>query len=93
MTEKDDTKEALERLAAARDAYKASETAHERAREQALIAVVAALKAGATPGAVTAAGPFTDAYVRKIARDNDIGPAKRGVKSKGGSTLRVELPE
>lgn len=92
MTETDDTKEALDRLAAARNAYKATEAAHERARENALIAVVAALRAGATPGAVTAAGPFTDAYVRKIARDNDIGPAKRGVKGKGGS-LRVELPE
>jgi hypothetical protein len=93
MTEKDDTKEALERLTAAREAYKATEAAHERAREEALMAVVVALKAGATPGAVTAAGPFTDAYVRKIARDNGIGPAKRGIKSKGGSTLRVELPE
>lgn len=93
MADSSDTKEALARLAAAREEYKATEVAHEHAREKALVAVVAALKAGAAPGAVTATGPFTDAYVRKIARENGIGPATRGVKSKGGSTLKVDLPE
>lgn len=91
MADSDDTKEALKRLTAAKEAYEATEAAHERAREEALKAVVVALKAGAAPGAVEAAGPFTGAYVRKIARQNGIEPATRGVKSKGGSTLKVDL--
>lgn len=92
MSTRDDTKEALARLSEARKRYEATEAAHARAREEALIAVVAALKAGVSPGAVEAQGPFTGAYVRKIARENGVAPATPGVKRKG-STLKVELPE
>lgn len=92
MNESDNPTKALERLTAATGQYEATEAAHERARTEALVAVVAALKAGAEPTKVADASPFTAAYVRKIARENGIAPARRGIKSKGGSSLKVTGP-
>jgi hypothetical protein len=80
MTDTDAAKEALERLLVAAAKYDETKAAHEDAREQAAEAVVAALKAGATPTQVTRDSPFTDAYVRKIARDAGVAPSKPGIK-------------
>lgn len=80
MTDPTDPKEALAVLAAATTRYAETEAAHERSREQAIASVVAALKAGATPTEVTRTGPFTDAYVRKLAREAGIPPARSGIK-------------
>lgn len=80
MTEAANANEALSTLRAATKRYEETKAIHEAARDAAAAAVVAALRAGAAPTAVTSAGPFTDAYVRKIARDNGIAPARPGIK-------------
>lgn len=41
-------------------------------------AVVAALQAGARPTDVAEHSPFTDTYVRRIARQNGLAPRKKG---------------
>lgn len=69
-------------LLAATARYEETKAAHEDAREQAASAVVAALRAGATPTQVTRDSPFTDAYVRKLARDGGIAPGRPGIKKK-----------
>ncbi|MHB6912811.1 hypothetical protein [Streptomyces sp. DB-54] len=61
--------------------YKKTEEAHEEARTAAITAVVAALRSGMRPTDVTERSPFTAAYVRRIARENGIEPAKPGPKS------------
>lgn len=58
--------------------YRRTEKAHEQARDDVITAVVAALKAGERPTDVVARSPFTDAYVRRLARENGIAPARRG---------------
>lgn len=63
--------------------YRETETAHDSSRAAAVEAVVEALKAGERPTDVTARSPFTAAYVRRIARDNGIEPAKPGPKALG----------
>jgi len=62
--------------------YRETEAAHNAARDEAVQAVLAALKGGERPTDVTARSPFTAAYVRRIARDNGIEPAKPGPKKK-----------
>lgn len=58
--------------------YRETELAHEESRTAVIADVVSALKAGKRPTDVVAHSPFTDAYVRKIARENGIEPAKKG---------------
>lgn len=60
--------------------YRETEAAHEESRKAVIKDVVAALKASERPTDVTAHSPFTDAYVRKLARENGIEPAPRGGK-------------
>ena len=62
--------------------YRETEAAHNAARDKAVEAVVEALEAGERPTDVTARSPFTAAYVRRIARDNGIEPAKPGPKAR-----------
>lgn len=71
---------ALENLDAATDRYEETAAAHEEARMDAVAKVIAALRAGATPTEVTRRSPFTDAHVRKLAREAGIPPAKPGIK-------------
>ncbi|GAA2990629.1 hypothetical protein GCM10017559_08340 [Streptosporangium longisporum] len=73
-----DTKDPLSDLDASTRRYRETETAHEQARQTVIADVIAALRAGARPTDVTARSPFTAAYVRKLARDNNIEPAKKG---------------
>ncbi|MFE7614347.1 hypothetical protein [Streptomyces sp. NPDC057496] len=61
--------------------YRKTEEAHEEARTAAIAAVVAALRGGMRPTDVTEQSPFTAAYVRRIAREHNIAPAKPGPKS------------
>lgn len=49
-------------------------------RREAIDAVIAALRAGNKPAEVARRSPFTDAYVRKLARENDIPPDERYVR-------------
>ena len=60
--------------------YRETEAAHDQARDAAAAAVVEALRAGERPTDVTNRSPFTAAYVRRIARENGIEPAKPGPK-------------
>lgn len=60
--------------------YRETEAAHDKARDAAATAVVEALRAGERPTDVTNRSPFTAAYVRRIARENGIEPAKPGPK-------------
>lgn len=80
MTGPNDPNEALKDLRAANKRYEETAGEHERSRLAAIAAVVAALKSGATPTEVTRDSPFTDAYVRKIARDHGVPPARSGIK-------------
>lgn len=80
MTEKDNTEEALSQISAARTHYQVTEAAHEEARADLIATVVAALKAGIAPSVVARTSEFTDAYVRKVARDHGIAPARPGIK-------------
>lgn len=63
--------------------YRETEAAHSAARDAAVEAVVNALEAGERPTDVTARSPFTAAYIRRIARENGIEPAKPGPKPLG----------
>jgi hypothetical protein len=60
--------------------YRETEQTHDEARTAAVDAVVAALRSGMRPTDVTAKSPFTAAYVRRIAREHGIEPAKPGPK-------------
>lgn len=75
-----DERPELRALDKATQAYQKTEAAHEKARDAAVAAVVAALRAGVGPTEVARRSPFTAAYVRVIARDNDIPPAGPGIK-------------
>ena len=69
--------------------YRETETAHDASRDAATEAVVEALRAGERPTDVTARSPFTAAYVRRIARDNGIEPAKPGPKKRPPAVERA----
>lgn len=60
--------------------YREAKQELDAARDAAAAAVADALRAGERPTDVTARSPFTAAYVRQIARKNDIEPAKPGPK-------------
>jgi hypothetical protein len=69
----------LDRLDETSRRYRRTERAHEQSRDAVIAAVVAALQAGERPTDVVRHSPFTDAYVRRIARQHGIeGPAKKG---------------
>jgi hypothetical protein len=72
----------LEALDQATTRYRQTEAAHKEARLRAIAAVVAALKADKRPTDVVNRSPFTAAYVRTIARENGIEPAKPGPKKR-----------
>ncbi|MEV7177774.1 hypothetical protein [Kitasatospora sp. NPDC093679] len=66
--------------------YRQTEMAHHQAKNEAFRAVVNALRAGMRPTDVVKLSPFTAAYVRRIARDHGVGPAKPGPKTSTAST-------
>jgi hypothetical protein len=68
------------RLIAATRRYQATEAEHAEARQEAIAAVVEALKASIGPSEVARLSPFTDTYVRRLARENGIPPAVPGPK-------------
>lgn len=62
----------MEELETAAARYRQTEAAHEEARSRVMTAVLAALRAGKRPTDVAAKSPFTEAYVRRMARENGI---------------------
>lgn len=75
-----DEQDELKALDGATRRYRQTEAAHEKARAEAVAAVVAALKADVGPTVVAERSPFTAAHVRTIARDHGIPPARPGLK-------------
>ncbi|MGW1463829.1 hypothetical protein ACWCPT_05675 [Streptomyces sp. NPDC002308] len=70
----------LEALDQATSRYAETETAHAEARTAAIEAALTALRAGKRPTDVADRSPFTPAYIRRIARDAGIEPARPGPK-------------
>lgn len=62
----------LEELDRATRGYKATEAAHETARQESITSVLAALRAGHKPAVVAARSPFTPTHVRRLAREHGI---------------------
>lgn len=69
--------------------YRRTEADHEKARQDVIAAVLAALQARERPTDVAEHSPFTDAYVRRLARESGIkaqpkskGPRPRGERRK-----------
>jgi len=60
--------------------YRETEAAHEESRQAVIADVVAALRAGERPTDVVARSPFTDAYVRRLARENGIEAKSRATQ-------------
>lgn len=79
MTEEKDPLTALDQSTRR---YRKTEAAHEESRKAVVLDVIAALKAGKRPTDVVKHSPFTDAYVRRIARENGIEPSPRGGRPK-----------
>lgn len=77
-----DAREALDKLDAATRRFRRTKKTHDEAREAAVAAVVAALKADARPTDVADRSPFTDTYVRRVAREHGIEPKRRGGRGK-----------
>jgi hypothetical protein len=67
-------------LTTATKRYRTTGAVHEEARQAVIAAVIAALRANVTPTEVERLSPFTAAYVRKLARENEIPPAPPGPK-------------
>lgn len=67
-----------EQLRQATRRYRRTEASHEEARQAAIAAVVAALRAGMRPTDVIEQAPFTGVYVRRLAREAGIEPRKKG---------------
>lgn len=63
---------AIEDVEAATARYRQTEAAHEESRRSAVAAILAALRDGERPTDVAAKSPFTETYVRKLARENGI---------------------
>lgn len=74
----DDVQEALARLEAETRRFRRTKARHEEQRQATVAAVVFALEAGALPTEVAARAPFTDRYVRDIAREHGLAPRKKG---------------
>lgn len=72
--------EALDRLKQATRKYLRLTDQTEKAKKAVLDAALTALRDGENPSDVAEASPFTSGYLRKLARDEGIEPAKRGVK-------------
>lgn len=70
----------LDALAEATKRYRRTKTAHDDAQEAVTAAAIAALRAGHRPTDVTERSPFTAAYVRRLAREAGIEPARPGPK-------------
>ncbi len=65
--------------------YRDTEAAHEESRKAVTGSVLAALRAGLPPTAVAAASPYSEIYVRKLARENGIPdyPLRRFPRARG----------
>ena len=72
-------------LTAATKRYETTARAHAAARDTAVEVVMQALQSGMAPTEVANLSPFTGAYIRRLARESGLPPARPGPKkpSKG----------
>jgi hypothetical protein len=75
----DAAQEALARLDAETRRFRRTSKAHDKQRDATVAAVVAALRAGALPTDVADHSPFSDRYVRNLARAHGLGPRRKGM--------------
>lgn len=68
--------------------YRETEQAHEASRQAVIACVIAALKGGERPTDVVQHSPFTDAYVRRLARGKGVAPAPRGGRQPSAEAVR-----
>jgi hypothetical protein len=79
-----DAEEALAELEAETRRFRRTDKAHTVQREATVAAVVTALRAGARPTDVAKRSPFSDRYVRDVAREHGLAPRRKGAASGGG---------
>ena len=72
--------------------YRETEEAHKRSRQAVTAAVLAALRAGRRPTDVAARSPFTETYVRKLAREDGIPEYLLRRYPKARDELEARLP-
>jgi hypothetical protein len=77
-----DPQEALARLEVEARRFRRTEKAHDKQREATVAAVIDALRAGAPPTEVAARAPFSDRYMRRIAREHGLAPRRKGMPPK-----------
>jgi hypothetical protein len=82
----------LEAVEADTRRYRQTEEAHEHSRQAVTASVLAALRAGERPTDVAAKSPFTEAYVRRLARDNGIPEYLLRRYPKARAELEARLP-
>jgi hypothetical protein len=70
-------------LGRASEEYREAEQRFDQARQALVGVVVEALRAGVPPTEVVELSPFSPAYVRVIAREHGIPPARGGPRKKG----------
>lgn len=79
-----DEMDPLELIDASTARYRETEKAHEEARQAVVNAVLNALRAGKRPTDVAGRSPFTDSYIRRVARENGIKAQPRRRKKRSG---------
>jgi len=82
----------LEDLETATARFRQTEAAHDESRVRVVAAVLAALKAGERPTDVAAKSPFTETYVRRVARENGIPEYLLRRYPKARAELETRLP-
>jgi hypothetical protein len=83
---------ALEGVEVATARYKQTASAHEESRGAVVAAVLAALREGERPTDVAGKSPFTETYVRKLARENGIPEYLLRRYPKARAELEARLP-
>ena len=82
----------LEAVEADTRRYRQTESAHEQSRQAITASALAALRAGERPTDVAAKSPFTETYVRKLARENGIPEYLLRRYPKARAQLEARLP-
>jgi hypothetical protein len=82
----------LDAVGEATGRYRHTEEAHEESRKAVTAAVLAALRAGERPTDVAARSPFTETYVRRLARENGIPDYLLRRYPKARAELEARLP-
>jgi hypothetical protein len=82
----------LEDVEAATARYGQTAAAHEESRRSVVAAVLAALHQGERPTVVAAKSPFTETYIRKLARESGIPEYLLRRYPKARAELEARLP-